>query len=108
MDALPAAGLPIRDPAAPTTVDLRGLACARPVGLAKPLRRRSLGLTYDRMRSDDLCRVLILLQVTARRRPLSGQREGRVWTQAKGYQAMLKAEPKLDYCDARARPSRGP
>jgi len=40
-----------------------------------------------------------LLQLTARRRALSGQREGRVWTQAKGYQAMLKAEPKLDYCD---------
>jgi uncharacterized cupin superfamily protein len=51
-------------------------------------------------RSDDLCRVLIL----SSKSPLAVVHypdSGKVglWTQAEGYQAMLKTEPKLDYWD---------
>jgi uncharacterized cupin superfamily protein len=49
-------------------------------------------------RSDDLCRVLILSSKSSFavvHYPDSGKVG--LWTQAEGYQAMLKAEPRLDY-----------
>src|SRR5829696_7746144 len=51
-------------------------------------------------RSDDLCRVLIL----SSKSPLAVVHypdSGKVglWTQAEGYQAMLKTQPELDYWD---------
>jgi uncharacterized cupin superfamily protein len=51
-------------------------------------------------RSDDLCRVLILSSkapVAVVHYPDSGKVG--LWTQAEGYQAMLKTQPELDYWD---------